>query len=173
MDLDQIKRLRENTSLGISECKRALDEAEGDFDKALRILKKRGVEITARKRDRRASQGLVESYVHFGGNLASIIEVNCETDFVARTDIFKKFAKDIAMHVAAASPLYISREQVPEEELNLQKNAEDYIKNSCLLEQMFIRDTSISVQEYLKQVVSQTGENIVIRRFCRYALGEE
>lgn len=173
MDLDQIKKLRENTSLGISECKKALDEAEGNFDKALGILKKRGVEITAKKRDRRASQGLVESYVHFGGNLASIIEINCETDFVARTDIFKKFAKDIAMHVAAANPLYISREQVPEEELNLRKNAEEYVKNSCLLEQMFIRDTSITVQEYLKQVVSQTGENIVIRRFCRYALGEE
>lgn len=109
MSLMEVKRLRETTSLGINDCKKALEEAEGDFDKALQSLKKKGIQVAKKKGGRVASQGLIEAYVHFAGNLGAIVEVNCETDFVARTDIFKKFVKDIAMQVVAANPKYIKK----------------------------------------------------------------
>ncbi len=172
MSLDKIKKLRDATSLGISECKKALAEAEGDYDKALGILKKRGIEVSAKKKERVASQGVVEAYVHFSGKLGALVEVNCETDFVARTDIFKKFAKDLAMHIAAANPLYVNKEDVPEEELENAKDKEAFIKEACLLLQGFVKDSSQTVHDYLQQVISQTGENVVIKRFVRYSLGE-
>jgi elongation factor Ts len=172
MNLDKIKKLREATSLGVSECKKALVEAGGQLQKALEILKKRGIQIIEKKRERKAIQGLIDSYIHFGGNLGAIAEVNCETDFVAHTDIFKKFVKDIVMHIAAANPKYIKKEDIPKEELEKIEDVEEYTKNHCLLNQIFIKDNSLTIEDYLKQVISQTGENIVIKRFARFSLGE-
>jgi len=173
MSLADIKKLREITSLGIKDCKKALAESKGNFDEALKILKNKGIQMLEKKGSRATSQGLVDSYVHFGGNLGALVEVNCETDFVARTEKFKKFVKDIAMQVAAASPEYISKEDVPEDVLREVKDKEEYCKQYCLLEQSFIKDNKLTVGVYLRDVVSQTGENIVIKRFVRFALGEK
>ena len=173
MGLADIKRLRELTSLGINDCKKALAEAEGDFDEALKILRKKNIQILEKRGARAASQGLIDAYVHFGGNLGVLVEVNCETDFVARTEVFKKFVKDVAMQIAAAKPGYIKKEDMPASELEGQDNPDDYIRQSCLLEQPFIKDTKISVGDFLRDVVSQTGENVVIRRFVHFSLGEE
>lgn len=170
MSLAEIKKLREMTSLGISECKKALEETKGDFNKALVILKEKGASIMEKKKDRRTSQGLIESYIHFGGNLGSLVEINCETDFVARTEVFKKFAKDIAMQVAATSPKYLSRENVPAEELSETCDIQQYAREHCLFSQLFVKDNSITVEQYLRQVISQTGENITIKRFARFSL---
>lgn len=170
--LDAIKRLREMTSLGIQDCKKALKESGGDFDKALSILKKRGIEVLRSKQDRRVSQGLVDAYIHFGGNLGALVEVNCETDFVARTEVFKKFVRDLAMQVAALNPKYVCREDIPKDELLKIENIDEYAKEHCILEQLFVKDNTMTVQDYLNSVVSQTGENIVIKRFVRFYLGE-
>ncbi len=172
MSLDKIKKLRENTSLGINECKKALEEGGGDFNKALEILKKRGIEVIAKKKDRKTSQGIIEAYLHFGGNLGSLVEINCETDFVARTDIFKKFAKDIAMHIAATNPQYLKKEDLPKADLGKDVNPEEHAKEHCLLSQIFVKDSSLNIEDYLRQVISQTGENIIIKRFVRFSLGE-
>ncbi|MFA5008837.1 MAG: elongation factor Ts [Candidatus Omnitrophota bacterium] len=170
MSMTEIKKLREMTSLGISECKKALEETKGDFNKALVILKEKGASIMEKKKDRRTSQGLIESYIHFGGNLGSLVEINCETDFVARTEVFKKFTKDIAMQVAATNPRYLNRESIPAEELSKIDDIKLYAGEHCLFEQFFIKDNSLTVEQYLKQVVSQTGENVVIKRFARFSL---
>ena len=172
MSVNVIKKLREMTSLGIKDCKKALDEANGEFDGALRLLKKKGARVLAQKSGRSALQGLIDSYVHFGGNLGAIVEVNCETDFVARTDVFKKFVKDIAMHIAALGPKYIKRQDIPREELDGVENVDDYCRDNCLLEQVFVKDNKVTIDDYLKEVVSQTGENILIKRFVRFSLGE-
>ncbi len=173
MSLTEIKKLRELTLLGINECKKALQKAEGDFDKALKILKERGAQIMDKKSGRQTSQGLIDAYVHFGGNLGAIVEVNCETDFVARTEVFKQFVKDVAMQVAAACPDYIKREDIPEVELKEINNVDEYAKDKCLLDQMFIKDNKLTMGQYLRDAVSKTGENIVIKRFTRFMLGEE
>ena len=172
MVLADIKRLRELTSLGVNDCKRALNESKGNFKEALKILKSKGIQMLEKKGSRATGQGVIDSYVHFGGNLAALVEINCETDFVARTEIFKKFVKDIAMQVAAANPEYIAKENIPQEVLKTLKNKDEYIKRYCLLEQSFIKDNKLSVEEYLREIVSKTGENIVIKRFVRFSLGE-
>ncbi len=172
MGLSDIKKLRELTSLGINDCKKALSESKGNFDKALKILKSKGVKMLEKKSSRATGQGRIDSYVHFGGNLAALVEVNCETDFVARTDVFKKFVKDIAMQVAAANPEHIAEEDIPKDVLKDVKNKDEYVKQYCLLEQAFIKDNKLSVEDYLRDTVSQTGENIVIKRFVRFSLGE-
>lgn len=171
--LDDIKKLREMTSLGVNDCKTALKEAEGDFDKALKILRSKGASVMSKKSQRSTSQGLIESYVHFSGNLGALVEVNCETDFVANTDVFKKFVKDIAMQVAAAGPIHIKREDIKKEELGPKENIDDYAKEHCLMEQMFVKDSKLTVKDYLQEVISQTGENIIIKRFVRYSLGAD
>jgi elongation factor Ts len=171
MDLGQIKKLREVTFVGIKDCKKALIEAKGDFDKALQILRAKGIQVSEKKKSRQTSQGIIDAYVHFGGNLGALVEVNCETDFVARTDVFKKFVKDIAMQVAASAPKYIKREDIPAQELEGMKDVDKYVKEICLLNQIFIKDSKITIDEYLKDVISKTGENVVIRRFTRFALG--
>lgn len=175
MGVEGIKKLREMTNLGISECKKAFQEAGGDFDKALKILKERGVQIKERVKNRKLKCGVVEAYVHFGGNLAAMVEVNCETDFVARTDTFKKLAKDLAMHIAATNPKYIDRESVPRQELEKvdEKEREDYLKEVCLLEQVFVKDNTLTVREYINSVISQTGENISVKRFARFSLQDD
>ncbi len=170
MSMTEIKKLREMTSLGISECKKALEETKGDFNKALVILKEKGASIMEKKKDRRTSQGLIESYIHFGGNLGSLVEINCETDFVARTEVFKKFTKDIAMQVAATNPKHLNKESIPAEELSKIDDIKLYAGEHCLFEQPFIKDNSLTVEQYLKQVVSQIGENVVIKRFARFSL---
>jgi len=173
MSLTEIKKLRDMTSLGINDCKKALTEAKGDFDKALEILRNKGIQTLAKKSLRSAGQGRIDSYIHFGGNLGVLVEVNCETDFVARTDVFKAFVKDIAMQIAAANPEYINKDDVPKEVLEPIEDKDAYCKQSCLLEQSFIKDSKLSVADYLREVVSKTGENVVIRRFIRFSLGEE
>ncbi|MCM8831342.1 MAG: elongation factor Ts [Candidatus Omnitrophica bacterium] len=170
--LDNIKKLREITSLGVNDCKKALEEAHGDFNKALEILKKRGAEVMEKKKSRVTLQGRIESYVHFSGNLGSLVELNCETDFVSNTEVFKKFAKDLAMHIAAASPKYITRQDIPKEIQGNITEIDEYAKKNCLLEQPFIKDDTITVGQYLQNVIAQTGENIVIKRFSRFCLGE-
>ncbi len=172
MGLTDIKKLREMTSLGINECKKALAESRGDFDAALKILKDKGAEVLAKKSSRTACQGLIDSYIHFGGNLGSLVEINCETDFVARTDVFKNFVRDVAMHIAALAPRYIRKEDVPQEALRETDNPDEYIQQNCLMEQPFIKNNKITIGDYLRDVVSQSGENVVIRRFVRFGVGE-
>ncbi len=171
-ELEKIKKLREITSVGIVDCKKALQESKGDFDGALDLLKKKGIEVTEKKKGRKTSQGLIDSYIHFGGNLGVLVEVNCETDFVARTDVFKSFVKDVAIQIAASNPKYVSRDDVPKEELTEVSDIDEYVKENCLLEQVFVKDNSKTVGEYLREIVSQTGENVVIKRFVRFSLDD-
>ena len=173
MGLEDIKKLREMTSLGVNDCRKALKDSKGNFNQALKILKSKGMAMLAKRSGRQANQGLIESYVHFGGNLGSLVEINCETDFVARTEVFKKFAKDIAMQVAAVAPEYVKKEDIPKEILAKAKKADEYVRQYCLMNQPFIKNNKLSVGQYLQEVVSQTGENVVIRRFTRFSLGEE
>jgi elongation factor Ts len=173
LDLELIKKLREITSASISDCKDALKEANQNLEKAIEILRKRGLEIALKKKDRKASEGRIESYVHPGNKIGVLLEVNCETDFVARSDEFIRFTKDLTLQIAACEPLYISKEDVPKEELDKHKdNLEEFLKNSCLLEQPFIKNPSITIKDYLGELVAKVRENIVIRRFIRYKLGE-
>ena len=173
MTLDKIKRLREATSLAIGECKKALEEAGGDFDKALTVLKNKGVEILEKKKQRQASQGLIEAYIHFGGNFGALVEVNCETDFVAHTDVFKKFVKDLAMHIAAAHPSFVKKDDIPRDNLASIGDLDGYALEHCLLSQPFVKDTSLTIQQYLEQVISKVGENVIVKRFTRFEIGEE
>ena len=190
-----VKELREKTGAGMLDCKKALEEANGDMEKATQILREKGLAAAAKKAGRIATEGLVESYIHAGGRIGVLVEVNCETDFVAKTDTFKEFVKDIAMQIAAANPLYVRREDVPQEVLDkereilkaqalnegkpahiVEKMVEGrlgkYYEENCLLEQAFIKDPDKTVGDLLKEKIAQIGENISIRRFARYELGE-
>ncbi len=192
---EMVKDLREKTGAGIMECKRALNEAAGNFDKAIDILRKKGIAAAAKKVGRTAAEGVIEAYIHAGSKIGVMVEINCETDFVARTADFKNFAKDIAMQVAAASPLYVDRESVPapvvekEKEIYaeqskasgkpaqviekmVQGKLDKYFKEFCLLEQSYIRDPNVVIGDLLKSLIAKVGENIVIRRFTRYQIGE-
>jgi elongation factor Ts len=171
---ESIKKLRELTGFGISDCKKALEKTEGDLDKALSSLKEKGAKILEKKSGRTAKQGLIESYVHFSNNLGALVEVNCETDFVAKNEDFKKFVKDLALHVAASGPSYVSSDKIPQDQLDKlgPKEREDYIKANCLLAQPYVRDNSVTVQDQLKNLATKFKENIVIRRFSRFSLGE-
>lgn len=166
--LDLIKQLRELTKAGVMDCKRALQQAKGDLNEALGILRKKGVQIAAKKAERVAQQGIIESYIHTGGRIGVLVEVNCETDFVARNEEFKKFVKDIAMQIAACNPVYIKKEDVPKEVLDKEVS----LNQICLLEQPFIKDENQTINDYLVATIAKVGENIVISRFTRYQLGE-
>jgi elongation factor Ts len=170
--LEDIKQLREKTSCGVIECKKALEEAKGDMAKAEEYLKKRGLEIAAKKGSRVAQQGRLESYVHTGNKLAVLVEINCETDFVARNEDFCRFTKDVALHIAACAPTYLSDKAVPPEVLASQSDRETFLKEQCLLSQPFVKDPSLTIQDYLNSMISKTGENILISRFTRYKVGE-
>ncbi len=172
ISVDEIRDLREQTSCGVIECKKALEEANGDVKKAKEILRKRGIELAAKKSVRTVKEGRVESYVHLGSKIGVLLEVNCETDFVAKNEDFCRFTKDIAMHIAASSPRYLRREDVAADVLKQEGDAEVYIKTHCLLEQAFIKDPQIKIQDYLNSLISKTGENIIISRFIRYKVGE-
>jgi elongation factor Ts len=169
--LELIKELRHMTSASIAHCKEALEESAGDIDKAAKLLRKRGLEIAAKKQDRTAKEGRIEAYVHTGNKIGVLLEVDCETDFVARNAEFCQFTKDVAMQIAAQNPSYIKKEEVPEDALDHEKNKEQFFKDNCLLEQPFIKDPGIAIKDYLGSLLSKFNENIVIRRFVRYKIG--
>lgn len=170
--LESIKELRELTCASISDCKKALHEAEGDIQKARELLRKRGLEIAKGKQSRHAKEGRIEAYVHLGNKIGVLLEVDCETDFVARNGDFCQFTKDVAMQIAACNPKYLSREEVPEDIIKSEKDKELFFKENCLLEQAFIKDPSLAIKDCLTNLIAKIGENIVVRRFIRYKIGE-
>lgn len=169
-----IQKLREKSSAGVMDCKQALEASKGDFNKAMQLLRKKGVAKAAKKSSREAKDGRIESYVHLHNKIGVLVEVNCETDFVSRCEEFKRFTKDLAMQIAALNPLYLKKEDVPKDVVKENKDhLEDFYKQSCLLEQPFIKDDQLTIKDYLTQVIAKVGENIVVRRFTRFQLGEE
>jgi elongation factor Ts len=172
VSVDAIKELRNMTFASVAECKKALEETGGDIKKAVQLLRKRGLEIAAKKQGRVAKEGRIEAYVHHGNKIGVLLEVDCESDFVARNTEFAQFTKDLAMQITASSPLYIRKEDVPAEIIEQEKEKEEFYRNNCLLEQVFVKDPSITIKDYLGSLIAKIGENIVIRRFTRYKIGE-
>lgn len=190
-----VKELREKTGAGMMDCKKALSETGGDLEKAAEYLREKGLAAAAKKAGRIAAEGIVDAYIHMGGRIGVLVEVNCETDFVARTDEFRAFVRDVAMQIAATNPQYLRREDVSEEVLQkerdilkaqalnegkpekvvekiVQGRIEKFYTENCLLEQAFIRDTDMTITDLLKEKIAKIGENINIRRFVRYEMGE-
>jgi elongation factor Ts len=161
----QVKELRERTGAGVMECKSALEQAEGDFDRAVTVLQDRGLAMAEKRAHRETSQGLIECYIHAGGRIGAMVEVNCETDFVARTEDFKTLAHELAMQIAATNPLAVSEDDLP-------SGAEGDPAELCLLRQPYIRDNSRAVDDVVRDVIAKTGENIRVRRFARFELGQ-
>lgn len=195
IDIELVKQLREETGAGVLDCRKALEKTEGDLEAAIEHLREKGLAAAAKKAGREASEGLVESYTHPGGRVAVMVEVNCETDFVARTNEFEEFTHDIALHVAAMAPRYMSPEDMPEEKLAdlkdkyrqqalqegkpeniadriVEGRLQKFYSETCLLEQPFVKDDEILVKNLVKEKIAELKENIVIRRFVRYELGE-
>ena len=191
-----VKELRDKTGAGIMDCKEALNVSVGDFEKAIDYLRKKGMSAATKRSSKAAKDGVVASYIHMGGRIGVLVEVNCETDFVAKTGDFQLVAKDLAMHVAAANPLYLKSEDIPPDVISREKEIyksqalaekkpekiwdkiiegklKKYYEDVCLLNQKFIKDTDITVETLINNVIAKTGENIVIRRFARFQLGEE
>lgn len=192
--LDAIKKLRDKTSAGVGACQKALKEANGDLDKAIEILRKQGVSLASKKAGRLAKDGRIESYIHQGGKIGVLIEVNCETDFVARNDDFKTFVRDLAMQVAAANPLYVNKEDVPPAAIEKEKEIikaqikdkpaaavekitegklAKFFEDACLMEQPFVKDQNLKVKDLVTNMVAKIGENVVVRRFSRFQVGED
>jgi len=192
---EMVKDLREKTGAGIMDCKRALSEAGGDMDKALDILRQKGQAIAAKKAVRETREGVIGSYIHAGGRIGVLAEINCETDFVARNPEFQELVKDITMQIAWSNPPYLRREEVPPSVLEKEREIyraqaretgksehviekivdgkiEKFLNDSCLLEQPFIKDSSVTLNDLIRQKIAKTGENISIKRFVRYQLGE-
>ena len=195
MGLELVKELREQTGAGIQDCQTALKESEGDKERALKLLRERGLAKAAKKSTRAATDGLVGSYIHPGGKIGVLIEVNCETDFVAKTVEFQQLVKDLGMQVAAAGPRYVDRSDVPAEELETEREiyraqarqsgkpekiierivegqVERFYKDVCLLEQPFIKQSDRTVEEIVKEAIVRFGVNVAVRRFARFQLGE-
>jgi elongation factor Ts len=191
----QVKELRDQTGAGFMDCKKALSETNGDLETAVEYLRKKGLSAAAKKSGRIASEGMVSSYIHAGGKIGVLVDVNCETDFVARNKDFQDLVKDISMHVAAARPLYLGRDDVPQDILDRERRInreqalesgkpekvvdkivegrlEKFFADFCLMEQAFVKDTDITIADLMTQSVAKIGENIQIRRFTRYELGE-
>ncbi|MGO1367918.1 MAG: translation elongation factor Ts [Senegalia sp. (in: firmicutes)] len=189
-----VKELREKTGVGMMDCKKALVETDGDMEKAVELLREKGLSKVAKKSDRIAAEGLIESYIH-GGRIGVIVEINSETDFVAKNEGFKDFAKDVAMQIAAQNPEFVSRDEVPSDKIEAEKKVlkqqalnegkpekivdkmvegriEKYYKEVCLMEQPFIKDSDKTIKDLLNEKISTLGENIKIRRFTRYEVGE-
>ncbi len=187
-----VNDLRGQTGAGLLDCKKALTESNGNVEEAITILRKKGAASAAKKADRMTKEGLIESYIHVGGKVGVLIEVNCETDFVARNDEFKTFVRDLCLQIAAASPLYVSRDQVPEAELAKEREIaaaqvqgkppaavqkivegklEKYYSTVCLLDQSFVKLAEKSVKDLITETIAKTGENIQVRRFVRFQLG--
>ena len=192
--IDAIKRLREKTSAGVVACKKALREANGDVDKAIEIFRKQGVALASKKLGRTAKEGRVESYIHLGGKIGVLVEVDCESDFVARNDDFKIFVKNLTMQVAASNPLYVKKEDVSEAAIKketdiikaqlagkstgaadkiIEGKLTKFYEEVCLMEQPFIKDPSMKVKDVLTGMIAKIGENIIVRRFVRFQVGEE
>jgi elongation factor Ts len=192
---DQVKQLRDKTGAGMMDCKAALTEAGGDMEKAIEILRKKGLASAAKRAGRATKDGIIGHYIHLGGKVGVLVEVNCETDFVARTDDFQTLAKEIAMHIAAAAPLYVKREDVPAELLEKEKEIyraqfagqnkpanvidkiaegklESYFAQVCLLDQPSVRDPNVTIKQMVATAAAKTGENVTISRFARFKLGE-
>ena len=192
---DMVKQLREKTGAGIMDCKKALAESEGDMDKALEFLRKKGLATAAKRAGRSLSEGTIQSYIHMGGKLGVMVEVGCETDFVAKNVDFQEFARNIAMHIAASNPLGIRPEDIPQEviekemeiyraqarEMGKPDNIVDkiaegklqkFIKEQCLLNQPYVRDPDITVGDLLNELIAKIGENISVKRFARFQVGE-
>ncbi len=169
---DAVKALREETGAGIMDCRRALGESGGDVNRAKAILRERGLAAAAKKGERETSQGLVEAYIHGGGRIGALVELNCETDFVARTDEFKQLARHIAMQVAAMSPRFVSKEEAKGQLGEGEQLSDEEIEAQSLLSQAYIRDQSQSIQQLITETIRKTGENIRIRRFARFELGK-
>ena len=190
-----VKELRERTGAGMMDCKKALSATDGDLEKAIDFLREKGLAAAAKKAGRVAAEGLVEAYIHGGGRIGVLVEVNCETDFVAKTDAFKELVKDIAMHIAATNPSYLKREEVPTAELEHEQavlaeqarnegkpekiiekmvagRIEKYYKEVCLMEQPFVKDPDKTISDLITESIAKIGQNISIRRFTRYQLGE-
>jgi elongation factor Ts len=160
-----VKALREQTGFGVMDCKRALEEAEGDSAKAEDILRDQGISAAAKKASRATNEGLIGSYIHSGGRIGAIVEVNCETDFVARTQDFQQLAHDLAMQVAAMSPQYVDSTDIPE-------GTEADSQEECLMQQPFIKDPTKTIQDLVNESVGKLGENVRVRKFTRFSLGE-
>jgi elongation factor Ts len=193
IDPNIVKTLREKTNAGMMDCKKALVEAKGNLDEAEKILRKKLNISAAKKSDRVAKEGVIASYIHLGGKVGVLVEINCETDFVAKNEIFREFVKDITLQIAAANPTYVTRDEVPESVLAVEREVaagqikdkpaavvekivagkvEKYFGSVCLLEQPYIKDQNKTVKELVTAKIAELGENIVIRRFVRFALGE-
>jgi elongation factor Ts len=195
ISIESVKDLRQRTGAGVVDCKTALQEAGGDVDAAIEYLRRKGLATAAKKAGRIATDGLVSSYIHAGGKIGVLVEVNCETDFVAKTEDFQAFVKNIAMQIAAANPQYIRREEIPAEVLEKERRIyrtqaldsgkpekviekivegkmERYYSEVCLLEQTYIKDSDLTVKDVLDAVIAKVGENISLRRFTRFQLGE-
>lgn len=191
-----VKELREKTGAGMMDCKRALDEANGQLDKAVEILRKKGIAKAEKKASREVKDGLIEAYIHAGGKLGTLVEVNCETDFVAKTADFQDFVKNIAMQIAATDPISVTREAVPkdtvEKEMDIYRaqaegsgkpqniinkiaegKLEKFYAESVLMEQAFVRNPEITIKDYVAETIAKLGENITIRRFARFRIGDE
>jgi len=193
LDMSKIKELREKTGLSVMECKKAIEEANGDLEKAMEILKKRGFEISEKKKEKEVKEGLIGSYVHTNGKIGVLIEVNCETDFVAKNKEFEELVKNLCLQIAAMKPKWVDVESIPEEILKnkieeikeefkgkpqsvLEKIIEgklnDFYKENVLLKQPFIKDEEITIEEYIKSKIAKLGENIKIKKFVRFEIGE-
>lgn len=191
-----VKELRDKTGAGIMDCKDALNTSAGDVEKAIDFLRKKGMSAATKRSSKAAKDGVVAQYIHMGGKIGVLVEVNCETDFVAKTEHFQQMAKDLAMHVAAANPLYVKPDEIPEDVIDREKEIyksqalaekkpekiwdkiiegklKKYYEDVCLLNQKFIKDTDITVETLVNNMIAKTGENIIIRRFARFQLGEE
>ena len=189
-----VMTLREKTNAGMMECKAALKEADGDLEKAETILRKKGTIKAEKKADRQTKEGIISSYIHMAGRIGVLIEVNCETDFVARNENFQAFVKDLSLHIAAANPKFLGREEIPESLIAKEREiAADQVKGKpeaiadkiiqgkidkifseqCLLEQAFIKNPDQTIGDYVKSKISELGENLVVRRFVRWAVGED
>ncbi len=191
-----VKELRVKTGAGMMDCKEALAAVEGDFEQAIDFLRKKGLSAATKRSSKAAKDGTVSSYIHMGGKIGVLVEINCETDFVAKTDDYQAMGKDIAMHIAASNPLYVRPDELPEDALNREKEIyrsqlreegkpekiwdkiiegklKKYYEDVCLTEQKFIKNTDITVGILVSNMIAKTGENIIIRRFARFQLGEE
>jgi len=191
-----VKELRDKTGTGMMDCKEALIAASGDFEKAIDILRKKGLSAATKRSSKAAKDGTIVSYIHMGGKIGVMVEINCETDFVAKTEDFQKMAKDVAMHIAASNPLYLRPEDIPENTLEREKEIyrsqlreenkpekiwdkiiegklNKFYEDVCLTHQKFIKDTDINIETFVNNLIAKTGENIIIRRFERFQLGEE
>ena len=193
---DVVKKLRDKTGVGMMDCKKALEETNGDFEKAVEALRKKGIDVANKRSGRQASQGTVAAYIHMGGKIGVLVEVNCESDFVAKSDNFNNFVKDVSMQIAAANPEWVTRDEVPQEVLDKEKEIlkEQALKTGkpekvidkivegklikfyserCLIDQPFVKDQDRTIKQLLEELMAKTGEKCLVRRFVRYQVGED